>query len=132
MVASMRTRSFGIFALAVLTLGVLFSSSATRADEKKIWKVGILWHAADLTEETAMFGPFAEGMRELGYVEGQKLILEHTFVDEKYELFPARAEELLNRKVDVILASVPAAAAAAGKITKTIPIVFAASGDPVK
>jgi len=79
-----------------------------------------------------MFGPFSEGMRELGYVEGRNVIYDHTFVDEKYDLFRMRAQELVDRKADIILASVPAAAAAAGGITKTIPIVFATSGDPVK
>ena len=55
------------------------------------------------------------------------------YVDEKYELFPSRAQELLNRKVDLILASVVAAAVAASKLTKDVPIVFAtSSGDPAK
>jgi ABC-type uncharacterized transport system substrate-binding protein len=99
------------------------------AQEQKVWKVGILWHAANLAEEQVMFGPFSEGMRELGYVEGRNVIYYHTFVDEKYELFQARAQELVDRRVDVILASVPAAAATAGKLTKTIPTT---SGDPVK
>src|SRR5262245_58990916 len=55
-----------------------------------------------------------------------------TIVDENYDRFGARAQELIDRKVDVILASVPQAAAVAGRLTKTIPIVFATSGDPVK
>lgn len=46
-----------------------------------------------------MFGPFAEGMRELGYAEGHNLILEHTFVDEKYELFPAERKNSLTAKL---------------------------------
>jgi len=67
------------------------------------------------------------------YVEGRNLVFEHTFVDEKYDLFPSRAQELLNRKVDLILASVVAAAVAASKLTKEVPIVFAtSSGDPAK
>ena len=79
-----------------------------------------------------MFGPFSQGMRELGYVEGRNVVYDHTFVDEKYELFHSRAQELVSRQVDIILASVPAAAAAASRLTQTIPIVFATSGDPVK
>ena len=75
----------------------------------------------------------SQGLRELGYVEGRNVVFEHTFVDEKYELFPSRAQELLDRKVDVILASVGAAAVAASKLTKDVPIVFAtSSGDPAK
>jgi putative ABC transport system substrate-binding protein len=98
----------------------------------EVWKVGILWHAANLQEEKVMFGPFSEGMRDLGYVEGRNVVYDHTFVNEKYNRFEARAQELIDRKVDVILASVAAAAAVAGKLTKSIPIVFAGSGDPVK
>src|SRR5262245_16651210 len=79
-----------------------------------------------------MFGPFSEGMRDLGYVEGRNVVYDHTFVDENYDRFEARARELIDRRVDVILASVAAAAAVAGKLTKSIPIVFASSGDPVK
>jgi putative ABC transport system substrate-binding protein len=80
-----------------------------------------------------MFGPLSQGMRELGYVEGRNVVFEHTFVDEKYELFPARTQDLLNRKVDVIVASVGAAAVAASKLTKDVPIVFTtSSGDPAR
>ena len=98
----------------------------------RVWKVGILWHAANLEEEQVMFGPFAEGLRELGYVEGRNVVFDHTYVDENYDRFQARAQELVDRKVDIILASVAAAAIAAGKVTKTVPIVFATSGDPVR
>jgi putative tryptophan/tyrosine transport system substrate-binding protein len=128
----MRNSLFGFVTLATLVAGALGSPVDAAPDDRKVWKVGLLWHAANLEEEAVMFGPFAQGMRELGYVEGQNLILEHTFVDEKYNLFQARAEELLSRKVDLILASVAAAASAAAKLTKTVPIVFATSGDPVK
>jgi putative ABC transport system substrate-binding protein len=113
-------------------LGVLASSHALAQHTEKVWKVGILWHAADLKEEQVMFRPFSEGMRELGYIEGKNLIFEHTFVDEKYELFTLRAQELVDRKVDVILASIPTAAVAAAKVTKEIPIVFPTGGDPVR
>ena len=55
---------------------------------------------------------FRQGLRAHGYVEGRNLVLVHTFVDENYELFGARARELLDRKVDLILASVAPAAVA--------------------
>src|SRR6516225_5981464 len=71
-------------------------------------------------------------MRDLGYVEGRNIKYYHTFVDEKYDRFPANAQQLVEQKVDVIMASVANAAAAAAKLTNTIPIVFAASGEPVK
>src|SRR5262245_12556489 len=113
-----------LLSLLALALGAPLLQEAA-AQGPKVWKVGILWHAANLAEEQVMFGPFSEGMRDLGYVEGRNVIYDHTFVDENYDLFPARAQELVNRRVDVILASVPAAATAAARLTKTIPIVFA-------
>jgi ABC-type uncharacterized transport system substrate-binding protein len=128
----MRHLSLGIFALVALVIGVLASPDALGQDAKKVWKVGILWHAAGPEEEEVMFRPFVEGMRELGYIEGRNLLLDQTYVDEHYERFQARAQELVDRQVDIILASMPAAAAAARRVTHTIPIVFATSGDPVK
>src|ERR1700759_2551287 len=127
----MRSLFFGLVALAALSS--LTSSANAAPDDKRIRKVGILWHAGNLEEEAGMFGPLAQGLRELGYVEGRNVAFEHTFVDEKYELFPSRAQDLLDRKVDVILASVGAAAVAASRLTKDVPIVFAtSSGDPTK
>ena len=127
----MRSLLFGLVALAIASGSP--ASSGHAADDKRVWKVGILWHAANLEEEAVMFGPLSQGMRELGYVEGRNLVFEHTFVDENYELFPARARELLDRKVDVMVASVGAAAVAAAKLTREVPIVFATNGgDPVK
>jgi putative ABC transport system substrate-binding protein len=118
--------------LAMLLAGLLDSSAQANPDSRRVWKIGILWHAANLEQEAVMFEPFARGMHELGYVEGQNLVLEHTFVDENFDLFDSRARELLDRKVDLILASNGPAAAAAAKATKTVPIVFATSGDPLK
>jgi ABC-type uncharacterized transport system substrate-binding protein len=113
---------------AAITVGSLCATSAFSQHTRKVWTVGILWHAANLEEEMVMFRPFSEGMRELGYVEGQNVVYDHTFVDENYDRFQARARELVNRKVDVILASVPAAASAARGVTTTIPIVSPANG----
>ena len=127
----MRSLFFGLVALAIASGSP--ASSGHAADDKRVWKVGILWHAANLEEEAVMFGPLAQGMRELGYVEGRNIVFEHMYADEKYERFPSQAQELLNRKVDLILASVVAAAVAASRLTKDVPIVFAtSSGDPAK
>ena len=79
-----------------------------------------------------MFAPFVQGMRELGYLEGQNLAIQHTFVDENFDLFPTRTQELLDRKVDLILASNGPAAAAAGKMTKAVPIVDLPAGVDVE
>jgi hypothetical protein len=107
---AMRKIPFNLVALLTCSLTVLSSPQALSQGSTKVWKVGVLWHASNLSEEQVMFGPFSEGMRDLGYVEGRNVVYDHTFVDENYARFEARAQELINHKVDVILASVAAAA----------------------
>jgi hypothetical protein len=49
--------------LLALALGILLLPEAA-AQGPKVWRVGILWHAANLAEEQVMFGPFSEGIRQ--------------------------------------------------------------------
>jgi ABC-type uncharacterized transport system substrate-binding protein len=74
---------------------------------------------------------FRQGLRELGYVEGQNIAIEYRSAEGKDERLPGLAAELVRLKVDVIVAASPPAIEAAKQATKTIPIVFTVSGDPV-
>jgi putative ABC transport system substrate-binding protein len=74
---------------------------------------------------------FRQGLRELGYVEGQNITIEYRFPEWKYERLPGLAADLVRLKVDVIVAASPPATEAAKQATSTIPIVFTVSGDPV-
>jgi len=74
---------------------------------------------------------FQQGLRDLGYVEGQNIVTEYRFTDGSTGQLPDLAGELLRLKVDVILASGTAAAQAAENLTRTVPIVFAGVNDPV-
>jgi putative ABC transport system substrate-binding protein len=74
---------------------------------------------------------FQEGLRELGYVEGQNIVIEYRSAEGKDERLPGLAAELVRLKVDVIVAASPPATEAAKRATSTVPIVFALSGDPV-
>jgi putative ABC transport system substrate-binding protein len=78
----------------------------------------------------AGFEGFRQGLRDLGYMEGQSIALEARFAEGKVERLPVLAAELLSLKVDVILATGVLAARAAQHATTTIPIVFGGS-DPV-
>ena len=71
------------------------------------------------------------GLRDLGYEEGKNLVLEVRWAEAEYERLPAMATELLQQKVDVIVAAGPAAIQVVRRATSTIPVVIAASGDPV-
>ena len=71
------------------------------------------------------------GMRELGYVEGKNLQVEFRWAEGKYERLSGLAAELVQLKVDVIVAAGAQDIDAARKATSTIPIVMATSPDPV-
>jgi putative ABC transport system substrate-binding protein len=73
---------------------------------------------------------FQQGLRELGYVEGQNIVLEYRYAQGHEERLPALATELVRLKVDVIVAVATSGAQAARQATRTIPIVMLAVGDP--
>jgi putative tryptophan/tyrosine transport system substrate-binding protein len=75
---------------------------------------------------------FLEGMRALGYVEGQHFVLEYRAAAGQHERFPALAAELVQLKPDVIVTQGTPAALAAKDATTTIPIVMVGVGDPVE
>jgi ABC-type uncharacterized transport system substrate-binding protein len=74
---------------------------------------------------------FFQGMRELGYVEGQNILVEGRWYGDRADRLPALAAELVRLKVDVIVAGAPPAPEAAQRATSTIPIVIAIHFDPV-
>ena len=96
----------------------------------KIPRIGILW-AANEQKDAHFLGAVRQGLNELGYVEGKNIEVLNRFADEHYERFDAIAAELVEAKVDVIVASSTAGTLAAKKATTTIPIVFVSAPDPV-
>jgi len=94
-------------------------------------KIGVLWHAGSAEEEKTPLGGLVEGFRNLGYVDGKNIILEHRFPNEQPDRFVSLAAELVQLKVDVLIAVTRNAALAAQSATTTIPTVFIAVPDPV-
>jgi putative tryptophan/tyrosine transport system substrate-binding protein len=74
---------------------------------------------------------FHQGLRELGYVEGRNIVIESRFGEGKSDRYPDLAAELVQLKVDVIVTSSTPAIESVKNATSTIPIVMAASADPV-
>jgi len=76
-------------------------------------------------------GVFAQGLRELGYIEGKTLVIERRYADGNHERLPSLAAELVKLNVEVIVALATPAALAAQRATSTIPVVAFSVGDPV-
>jgi len=106
---------------------VLAPLAAVAQQPAKVPRIGILSADAVSTREEA----FRQGLRDLGYVEGQNVAIESRYADGRFEKLPGLATELVRLNVDVIVASPTEAIRAAQGATKTIPIVMAFSGDPV-
>jgi putative ABC transport system substrate-binding protein len=95
---------------------------------KKVPRVGFLSTGVVSSNIAA----FQQGLRELGYVEGQNIILEYRYGDGQPEQLSPLAADLVRLKVDVIVATATLPALAAQQATKTIPIVMANADDPVR
>jgi ABC-type uncharacterized transport system substrate-binding protein len=98
----------------------------------KVVRIGILGNLPRTEAQGAdLWGAFVQGLRELGYVEGQNLTIEERSSEGRYERLPRLADELVRLKVDVIVVPAGQNARAAQQATRTIPIVAASLGDPV-
>jgi putative tryptophan/tyrosine transport system substrate-binding protein len=102
---------------------------ALRAQQKAMPVIGFL-HFASLGPFALYAVAFRQGLSETGYVEGQNLAIEFRWAEGSYDRLPAMAADLVDCKVDVIVAAGPPSARAAKSATSTIPIVFS-SADPI-
>jgi putative ABC transport system substrate-binding protein len=117
----------------VLVSIVAFVSAPFAADAQqagKVYRIGFLGNSTAALEAN-LVGPFREGLRDLGYVEGRNIVIEYRWAEGKYERFPELIAELVALKVDVIVAAGTPAALAVKRATTTIPFVMVAVGDPV-
>ena len=116
--------------LVTLTLSLLAVPLAVRAQQPtKVPRVGYLSDESS-SLGFASFEPVAQGLRDLGYLEGHTIVFEHRYAEGKTESLPALAA-LVRLKVDVIVAVGTPATRAAKNATDTIPIVFTRIADPV-
>jgi putative ABC transport system substrate-binding protein len=119
-------------ALILLALGILALPITVDAQRPgKVARIGYLVVSPLVDPPTAERQAFLDGLRELGYVEGQNIVIEYRSAKWNRELLPDLAEELVNLKVDVIVA-VPGTIEAARQATKTIPIVIPTITDPTE
>ena len=119
-----------VIRLALSAVLVALCLPAQAQQPAKIFRIGFLV-VPTRSFLSARVETFRQGLRELGYVEGKNVIIEYRYAEGKLDLLPALASELVQLKVDVIVTSSTPAVLAAKNATSTIPIVFAATGDPV-
>ena len=96
----------------------------------RVYRIGML-ETRSAALNAANIDAFRQGMRELGYKEGQNLEVVYRSSDGRDERFPDLANELMRLKVDLILTRGTPATLAAKSATRTIPVVMASVGDPV-
>src|SRR5205823_6444108 len=121
--------------IVALTLSLLVAPYAVEAQQPtKVYRIGILAGSAQALRERRGYDAWQQGLRELGYVEGQNVILEYRYAEGNVGLFPALAADLVHRNVDIIVAATTGHAGilAAKQATTTIPIVMTIAEDPVE
>jgi putative ABC transport system substrate-binding protein len=114
-------------------LATFLLTTAAAADAQptgKVLRIGLL-DLSDARTSAVRLEAFWQEIHKLGWVEGKNLAIENRFAEERQERLPELAAELVRLKVDVIVCASTNAALAAKGATTTIPVVFAASSDPV-
>jgi ABC-type uncharacterized transport system substrate-binding protein len=115
---------------SILTVALLIAPLPVHAQPAgKVYRVGVLETISPVLN-TANFDAFRHGLRALGYIEGQNLVIEYRSADGDASRFPALATELVRLQVDVLVTRGTPAALAAKNAAGSIPVVMAAIGDP--
>jgi ABC-type uncharacterized transport system substrate-binding protein len=117
---------------AVLALALLAAPLVAEGQQPagKVYRIGVLANALE-TADSRLFEAFLDGLAKLGYVEDQNLVIEWRSSEGDMERLPRMAADLIRSKVDLIVATSLQPARAAVAATKTIPIVFVVTADPV-
>ena len=117
--------------LGVFVILAASGAVALAQQPAKVAKIGVL-----VSGSQALNAPrdeaLRQGLRGLGYVEGQNIIMEYRYAEGRIDRLPVLARELVEHNVDVIVVGGTAVAVAAKKATSTIPIVVAGAGDLVE
>ncbi len=111
--------------LAILPLALKAQPAA------RVHRIGWLWNRARIDIDPSVWNLFKAYLPAFGWIEGQNLIIEWRFTGGDPTLLPALAQELVGLRVELIVAEGTVVTQAVKKVTSTIPIVVARSGDPV-
>jgi putative tryptophan/tyrosine transport system substrate-binding protein len=120
-------------AFLALVPGSLLAAPLTAEGQQagKVWRVGLL-SSASASAAVARTDAFKDGLRELGYIEGQNLAIEYRWAEGREDRLSALAAELVRLSVDIIVTQGTVATLVARRAKPTMPVVFAVAGDPVE
>ena len=123
--------SSAVGGIVLLTLGLLLAEAlaAHAQPPAKVPRIGVLW---ERTPTDPFIAAFRQGLRELGYIEGQSMVIEERYADGVVDRYPALLAALVDLNVDVLVVAGTNAAQAAKARTSTVPIVFMLPGNPVE
>jgi len=128
--AAKRKHMTMISRLVVCTLLAALSLGAGAQSARKVPRIGYL-AAVSATADAPRLAAFRQGLRELGYVEGQTIQVEYRHESADLQRLPEHAAELVRMNIDLLVAVTSNAAVAAKKTTSTVPIVFMGVTDPI-
>jgi putative ABC transport system substrate-binding protein len=114
--------------VASFILLAAFCLAEAQQTTKTIPRIGFISASA---ADSPMFDAFQQRLRDLGYVEGKNILIEHRYAEGRLDRMPTFVHEFVQQKVDVIVAANNVVIRAAKEATKTIPIVMLTSIDPV-
>ena len=119
--------------LAGVTGGLLAAPVAAGAQQPAMPVIGYLSQRSP-TDSASIVAAFRQGLNEMGYVEGQNVAIEFRYAEGQIDRVPALASELVRRQINVFVATGGTGSVVKAKpvVPRTIPIVFAMGGDPVK
>ena len=116
--------------LATFLISMASAGIAVAQQPAKVPRVGYM-AAVSTSADAPRLEAFRQGLRELGYIEGQNIFIEYRHQDRNFERLPDIAAELIRLNIDVLVAVTTNAAIAAKKTAGTLPIVFMGITDPV-
>ncbi|MGB7950992.1 MAG: ABC transporter substrate binding protein, partial [Candidatus Binatia bacterium] len=112
-----------VFSLSILVVVVQLTvvAIAEAQERKNVPKIGFLGNSTAALEAN-LVGPFREGLRDFGYIEGKNISIEYRWAEGKYERFPELLGELIHLKVEIIVTAGTPASLAVKKATTSIPL----------
>jgi putative ABC transport system substrate-binding protein len=120
-----------IVVLMVAFILASFSLAEAQQAGKNIPRIGFIFSTGAPGSPSPWFDAFQGGLRDLGYEEGKNVLIEHRYAEGRLDRMPALVNELVQQKVDVIVAPNNVVIQAAKEATNKIPIVMISSVDPV-